>query len=233
VQLSGEVNIIKAWQNGAASTHGKINLTSRPLTIHSHFMHTIAFFIEKNDMNSIETDRRESNTTSRQGWYFLYAFIIVLTAIDLVKWDGDFVYYNNYHCYIVGFIIWLVYITRTQSIIDDNLFLKYSLLAAVPACILSIKMLLTTFTIPALLAILFPIIYLIVLRFYLFLYFSEYQNAGARPIHVSYTRTGVYWEGKEIGYIPTRADKRFSIWTDISIYLLMTVVIVWALLYNP
>jgi hypothetical protein len=178
-------------------------------------------------------EQEESTATAKQGWYFLYALIIVLTGIDILKWDGDFVYHNNYHCYIVGFIIFLMYFAKSQSIIDNNLFRKYCLIAALPFCILLIKMVFTTFTVPALLAILFPIVYLLILRFFLFLHFPEYPDGHVKPIHVSYTRTGVYWQGKENGYVPTRADKRFSIGTDVTIYLLMAFIAWWALLWNP
>ncbi|MHA4847876.1 hypothetical protein ACX0G7_27160 [Flavitalea antarctica] len=178
-------------------------------------------------------EQEESAATTKQGWYFLYAVIIVLTAIDIVYWDGDFVYHHNYHCYIVGFCIFLVYFSNSQSIIDNNLFRKYCLIAALPFCILLIKMVLTTFTFPALLAISFPIIYLLILRFFLLLHFPEYPGGDAKPIHVSYTRTGVNWQGKENGYVPTRADKSFSIGTDITIYLLMGFIAWWTFVLNP
>jgi hypothetical protein len=177
------------------------------------------------NIKSNEPDDIETALTAKQGWYFLYAIILVLVGVDIVNWNGEFAYYNNYHCYIVGFIIYILYGAKSQSIIDKNLFRKYSLIAAIPACVLLIKMLLTTFTVPAFLAISFPIFYLGILRFWLFVFFAEYPHGTNRPIHVSYTRTGVYWEGQEAGYVPTRADKRFSLWTGIGMFVLMAIVI--------
>jgi hypothetical protein len=184
--------------------------------------------IDRDLMNCQE----ESNSTGKQGWYFLYALGIVLAGVDIVKWDYNFFYKNNYHCYIIGFIIFLVYSVKSQSIIENNLFQKYSLIAAAPFCILLIKMLVTTFTVPGLLAISFPIVYLLILRFFLVVNFPDYPHGPIKPIHVSYTRAGVYWQGKEKGYVPSPADKRFSIWTDIVAYAFMFFVLGSAMLPN-
>lgn len=54
--------------------------------------------------------------------------------------------------------------------------------------------------------------------------------SGPIPAVVFWAKSGKYWSGKEGGYTPTHDDERFSIWTDIASYLVMFLILSFALL---
>ena len=169
----------------------------------------------------------EDKAANRFGWIFLIAVVALLITVDVIKWDRDFFYSNNYHAYFIGFITWLVYSVRNQSIVDNNLFFKYSMIAIVPIAAASFKMLITSFSIGALLAVSFPLIYLAFLRFLILIFFPSYPVAN-NIILISYTKTGTYWKGKEQGIVPSNRDKRLSLWLDIISYSVMFLILFFA-----
>ena len=163
--------------------------------------------------------------TDKIGWYFLFAFLIVLIGVDIVNWDSNFFYQNNYHNYFVGLIMWLVFFLRDQIIIDKNLFAKYGLISFGTFLILLVKQFLTTLSYPAIMASLFPLFYIIMLRLIIFAFFPTYRpDINTTPVIVSYTKTGVYWKGQDSGYKPSKRERIFSVLVIVTsmIYMFLT-----------
>ena len=79
---------------------------------------------------------------------------------------------------------------------------------------------------PAIIASLFPLFYILILRLLILVFFPTYQPDINSPVIISYSKTGVYWKGQDKGYKPSRNEKRYSI-----IILVISIIYMFITLY--
>jgi hypothetical protein len=142
----------------------------------------------------------------------IYSIIVVATIFaEYMTYDKNQTHHIDYFSVAIGLVGFYGLITHSQKIINDNLFLYFSIVGLGIFIASIIKQTFTGYNFLPLFAAGLPLLFVCYFRALTSMFYQGYPNSTVKPTLIFTSKFGqTYFDGKDKGYKPSMKERTFS-----------------------